>query len=406
MTESCLNAHTDEKEEESSQADFQELLDGAEALAADRERVIAKERAVAPGLFVEVTKLSPEQQRLLIRNSPRFRSWALCELLLERCVGTVARNPAGAEGLASLALEVVARLDSAFYRADLIQDLHARVWACIGNARRVRSDLRGAEDAFLQADICLGKGSRDPVDFAILLDLKASLQRAQRRFEEALKLLRQAVAIYRRAGHFHRAGRSLVNMDLVYRYEGHPEKGIPLLYQAIGLIDADREPRLELCARHNLIDDLAETGQFFEARKFYRETRSLYRDFPDTVTQARRQWVKAKIVTGFGKTTQAERLLLAARDGFIAEGIPYDTALVSLELAVLYAREGRTADLKRLSQEMFPIFSSLRIHREALAALSFLQKALDAEQVGVELVTRVAEFLRRAEHDPGLRFEP
>lgn len=195
-------------------------------------------------------------------------------------------------------------------------------------------------------------------------------------------------------------------MDLIHCYAGRPEKGIPLLKEAIKLIDPDREPRLRLCAYHNLIHDLTETGRFREAQDVYQETRPLYRDFSDAWTQNRRRWVKGKVAGGLGRTAQAERLLLAARDGFIAEGIPYDTALVSLELAALYAREGRTADLKRLSQEMFPIFSSLRIHREALAALSFLQKALDAEQVGVELVTRVAEFLRRAEHDPGLRFEP
>lgn len=195
-------------------------------------------------------------------------------------------------------------------------------------------------------------------------------------------------------------------MDTVYRYAGHPDRGIPLLYQAIDFIDADREPRLELCAHHNLIDDLADAGRFLEARKLYRDTQSLYRNFPDTVTQSRRKWVKAKVCMGLGRTPQAERLLLGARDGFIAESMAYDTALVSLELAVLYARQGRTADLKRLAQEMFPIFSSLQIHREALAALSFLQNALEAEKAGVELVARVADFLRRAEHDPGLRFEP
>jgi hypothetical protein len=172
------------------------------------------------------------------------------------------------------------------------------------------------------------------------------------------------------------------------------------------MIDPDQEPRLVLCARHNLIDDLAETDRFFEAQKLYRETRALYRNFPDPVTQNRRRWVKGKISLGLGRTKQAERLLLSSRDGFIAEEIPYDAALVSLEVAALYAREGRTAHLKRLAQEMLPIFSSLQIHREALAALTFLRKALDAERASLELVSRVARYLRCAKHDPELRFEP
>lgn len=368
------------------------------------EMPLGKERAAAPALFVELMNLSEEQRHLLIRNSRRFRTRGLCELLLDRCMETAGRNPVGAEGLALLALEIVARLDAG--ASNKTDGLQARAWAYLGNARRVRSDLQGAEDAFLRADTCLKRGSRDSVDDAIFLDLKASLCRARRDFDEALRLLAQAVAIYRRAGHPHRAGKCLVNMNTVYRYAGRPDQGIPVLYEAIELIDADQEPRLDLCARHNLIDDLTDMGRFLEAQRLYRETRCRYRSFPDAVTQNRRKWVKGKICAGLGRDVQAERLFLAARDGFIVEGMPYDTALVSLELAILYARDRRTADLKRLSQKILPIFSSLHVHREALAALSFLQKALTSEKASVELVSRIADFLRRAEHDPELRFEP
>jgi tetratricopeptide (TPR) repeat protein len=350
-------------------------------------------------------KLAPEQQRLLIKNSLRFRTWGLCELLLERCIETTGQQPVAAEDLALLALEITVHLGSA-YRTGLVQDLQARGWSYLANTRRVRSDFSGTETCFLKADACLKQGTRDPIELAIFLDLKASLRRAQRRFDDALGLLRRAYAIFKRAGHAHRAGRCLVTMDLIHCYAGHPERGIPLLYQAVELIDAELEPRLQLCAQHNLAQDLAETGRFSEAQKLYRKTCPLYRDFPDVWTQSRRRWVKGKISLGLGRTGQAERLFLGARDGFIAEGMAYDTALVSLELAGLYACAGRTADLKRLSQEMLPIFSSLQIHREALAALTFLRKALDAERASVELVSRVARYLRRAKHDPELRFEP
>jgi S-adenosylmethionine/arginine decarboxylase-like enzyme len=55
---------------------------------------------------------------------------------------------------------------------------------------------------------------------------------------------------------------------------------------------------------------------------------------------------------------------------------------------------------------MLVIFRSNQIHREALAALSYLQQALEAERATVALIRRVATYLRRAETDPGLRFEP
>ncbi len=160
-----------------------------------------------------------------------------------------------------------------------------------------------------------------------------------------------------------------------------------------------------ICTRHNLIDYLAASGRYLEAQGLYRGTRSLYRSFPDAWTQNRRKWVKGKIARGLGQADQAESLFLAARDGFIAEGIPYDTALVSLELATLYAEQGRTGNLKRLAGEMVPIFSSLHIHREALAALAYLKQAVEAERANLELVSGVAAYLRRAQHDPELRFQ-
>lgn len=369
-------------------------------------RALARERAQAPSLFVELTAYAITQRDLIVRNDPRFRTWGLFELLVERSLELAVRDSAYAEELGLLALRLSDKLDPLVYDARLIDDYRGRAWAHIANARRVRSDLRGAEEGFEQADTHLRKGSQESVERAIFLDLKASLRRAQRRFDEAVKLLRRAVSIFIQHGHRHRAGRSLVNLSTVHHFRGHIEQAIPLLHQALELIDPEQEPRLLLCARHNLIDDLAEMGRFLEAQGLYRETRPLYRDFPDAWAQNRRKWVRGKIARGLGQPRLAESLFLAARDGFVEEGVPYDTALVSLEIATLYAEQGRTRDLKRLAQEMLPIFSSLQIHREALAALTFLKQAIEAESASLGVVRGVADYLRRARHDPDLRFGP
>jgi hypothetical protein len=54
---------------------------------------------------------------------------------------------------------------------------------------------------------------------------------------------------------------------------------------------------------------------------------------------------------------------------------------------------------------MMPIFSSRQIHREALAALAFWRQAVATNRAGIELMTEVATYLKRAQHDPELRFE-
>jgi hypothetical protein len=80
--------------------------------------------------------------------------------------------------------------------------------------------------------------------------------------------------------------------------------------------------------------------------------------------------------------------------------------MVSLDLAALYAREGRSAEIRRLSAEMLPIFQSRDLHQEAIAALIAFQRAVKMERVNADLLTDLRSYLDRARKDPQLRFEP
>ncbi len=363
------------------------------------------ERDQALALLPELMSQPFDRRVLLLRNSPRFQTWSLTQLLLRRSREQNFQDASSGESLALLALEALEHLDVSSYGLEPIEDLRARAWAYVANSRRIKADLRGAEQAFALAFAALAHGTRQPMERAVLLDLRASLLRVQRRFDEALRLLRRAIVIFRQLGEQHRAGRSLLSMAAVHQVAGEPEKAIPFLYQALELIDAGREPRLLLVALHNLIHGLADTDRYMEAQKLLVRVRPLYQQFPQPWSQNPRFWVEARIARGLGQEQEAEALFLRARDGFLAEDAAYDTALVSLDLAALFAKQGRVQEVKRTAGEMMPIFSSRQIHREALAALMFWKQAVDAERAGTELVSGVAAFLKRARHDPDLRFE-
>jgi tetratricopeptide (TPR) repeat protein len=367
-------------------------------------RVLEKERNEAPGLLAQLLSHTGEQREILLRNSRRFRTWGLLELVVEQTLETSRQDARRGEEWGRLAFRIADFLDAGRYGAERLEDLRARALAYTGNALRIQSDLEGADKAFRQALSRLRRGTGDLLELAIFSDLLASLRRSQRRFPEAFSLLQKAVTAFLKLGDLHRAGRSLVNLSTALLHAGLAEESVPVLYRALELIDPRQEPRLLAGAKHNLILVLAETGRFLEAQRAYREARPLYRNFPEASLQNRRKWVKGKISRGLGQTVEAEALLLAARDGFLAEDIPYETALVSLDLALLYAEQGRTAELKRLAAELVPIFASRQIHREALAALAFLQKAVEAERASVELVERVGDYLRKARYAPELSF--
>jgi tetratricopeptide (TPR) repeat protein len=385
-------------------ADYDGAFERSWSVAAQWLRTLSRERAAAPDLLAELAEHTGEQRELLLRNGRRFHTWGLCELLIEHSLTASLQNPVEGEELGLLALRLLDLLPSERYRAENLEDGRARAWAHVANARRIRSDLDGAERAFRAAWGRFEAGSRDLFEKAILLDLEASLHRARRRFAAAFGFLRRAVGLFLELGERHRAGRSLVNLATVYQYAGQPEQGIPVLHQALELIDPAQEPRLMLLIHHNLVDCLAVAGRFLEAQRASRAAREWFRRFPDDRLRHRRQWVEGKIARGLGQLPQAEALFLAAREGFLAEGIPYETALVSLELALLYAEQGRSAELKGLAAGMVPIFASRQIHREALAALAVFQRAAEAERAGVEVVTEIGDYLRRARHAPELPF--
>jgi hypothetical protein len=113
--------------------------------------------------------------------------------------------------------------------------------------------------------------------------------------------------------------------------------------------------------------------------------------------------VEGKIAAGFGHLARAEEAFLAVRQGFLEEGNGYDTSMVSLDLALVYAKQGRAGELKQL-EEMYSVFESQEIHREALAALLLFQQAAREEQLTVERVEGFIRYFKKARTNPGLRF--
>jgi tetratricopeptide (TPR) repeat protein len=386
-------------------AEYDPALENASRSLSLIENSYFGERVAAPGLYTELIQHPIDRHVLLVRNCPRFHTWGFCEFLLRRSWEQNFLDPTLGERLALLAVEVLDHLDASIYRAEPLEDLRARAWGYVANSRRVQADLQGAEEAFSFAFSFLRMGTGDLMERALLLDLKASLLTKQGRFSKALGLLRRSVSIFLELGEKHRAGRALVGMATVHSFAGDPAQAILLLYRALPLIDPSREPRLLLIARHNLIDDLIETGQFMEAQKMLVRARPLYKRFPQPWFQNPRKWVEGKTARGLGQVDRAETLLLAARDGFLLTGAAYDTALVSFDLASLYAEQGRMAELRRLAEEMIPIFSSRQIHREALAALDYWRQAVNAEGAGAAVIAGIASFLKKARHNPELRFQ-
>lgn len=355
----------------------------------------AEKKAEAPALHEVLVQ--PETLAL------RDRDWARCEALIERCRALRHRDPETMVLVAALATTLAERLQSGLYETEILADLQARAWAELGNARRVANDPNRSEADIAHALERSGHGTGDPLLLARLMDLTASLYTAQRRFKEAFQLLDMAYQLYQGEGERHFAGRTLIKKGIATGHALDPEKAVQLLGQGLLLVDGSQDPKLVLAAVHNMIWFFVECGRLEEASRLLVKSRDLYTAHAERLDELKVRWVEGRIAAGFEFEKEAEQAFLEVRAGFAEIDLPYDAALVSLDLAVIWLHRGWTSQIRGLIDETLSIFRARGIRREAIGALLMLREAFEKDRATVALLRNVASRLQRLEHEPGLR---
>jgi tetratricopeptide (TPR) repeat protein len=400
-----------------SETAYETVLDRVFSRIATEEAGIEVARRRADVLFEELMQHPPARQQLLVHNSARFRDRMLCERLLAASHEEGFREPARSEQLARIAVAVAERVADACPEgaveasspapSDALAGLRARAWAQLGNALRIGSDLEGAAAAFRSSDALVAAHPRlGLLDKARVFDLKASLCKDRRHFAEAARLLERVITIYQRLGQSNLTGRALTQKAMLQFRAGDREGCMVLLRRALELIDPHEDPRYFLSARHNLIMALVEDGKPREAFALLFHTRPLYLKMGDRMNLLRLRWLEGQVARGLHRLEQAETAFREVRGAFVELGLEYDVALVSLDLATVFAQQGRATEMRRLAEEMLAFFESHQILPEAMAAFLVFCNAARMEQAGLALVQEVAAFLKQARHAPDLRFVP
>jgi tetratricopeptide (TPR) repeat protein len=349
-----------------------------------------------------------EDVRFPSRQAQALHGWPLCEALLQKSYESRFSDPKRMLNLADSAAGVAEHIRPERYPwPSLLSDLRARAFAELGNAYRVNNRHVDADASFERALEFLDEGTGDPLLRARVMDLQASLRRAQRRLEEAIALLDEVHGLYLEAGESHLAGRALISIGLNTYYRGFPRQAVAFLQKGSELLEPNRDRQLQNSTALGIIDALSGCGEHRRASQRLLQSGLREAFAAEPLNLLKLQWVEGKIHAGLGRLARAERACGETRQGLLRRGQIYDAALVGMDLAAVWLRQGRTAsEVRELAEEMHAVFEDLGVQVEAAKALHFIEEACRHDSITVSMIERVRTFLERLPWQPGIRFEP
>ena len=366
--------------------------------------------ATAARLAEELLARSSQHRALLLRNQPKTTHPQVIRRLIAMSFALRKVDPERYLAAAQVAVEAAAALRPSRFERRLAADLRAEAWAQVANAHRVAGDLWAAQTAWRRVAFFQARGTADPQLAADLLRLKAGLLSAQRKFSQAVELLQEALDLYEQLGETHLAGRAQLILGIVHYHAGDPAEAYASTLEAIRLIDGGRDPDLALDAAHHLAGFLAECGHPATALKVMQRCDPLYRR-GSPLFRLRATWLKGRLYAAERQWSEAVLCLDRVRRAFIDREMSYDAALAALDLALVHAQQMRFDSVRRLAEEMYPVFIAQDIPREASAALLlFLQAAREGPVAPDDIAQLSARlkylWLPRGRQAPQGRFLP
>ena len=348
------------------------------ALALDRESQAISEADSLKQSLEELLALPFEQRvETILCSRDQYDSPKLASVLLERSRSCAGSDPESSFELAALADLVARRARSNAAWRPFAIDLLALAIALRGNARRIRGKYGEAQRLFERALRILDRGSGDPVAFGDIRALEGSLLLDLYRHADAEAAVRQAIEAFQECGEKHRLGRALMQLSIIQEDAGDPEKAIESLRTALEHLDLNQEPRLGVQAYCNLAAFVTEAGDPLQAREIL-AAHPLPADI-DERTRLKRGWIESRIQTALGNHEAAAETLSRLRGEFQRLGDTNSAAMVSLDLALAFARQGLISQERQVAAETLLLLQEEAPPQEIWAAQVLLKQAADAE---------------------------
>jgi transcriptional regulator with XRE-family HTH domain len=358
-----------------------------------RQEKLEAARREAQAAWERLKGATPKERQELIATFPEYRTVALVAQVCEASVRAAAHRVEIARERAELALDIAKRVPG---EASL--QAQSYCWGHIGNSRRVATDFDSADEAIAQAWKLWTSGAGIEPELLPewrLFDLEASLRREQNRFPEALALLDQARAASE--GDPVATARILLNKEHLFERTGDRKGALAALAAAAQFVEAARDSYLLFAFRFKTANHLCGLEKWKKVAKLLPVVCEMAVERGNELELIRVGWLQAKVAAGQGRDEEAVSRLEQVSEDFTAHKLPYEAALSSLDLAVLWLKAGRNGDVAQLAVAMRWIFAEKGMAAEALEALALFCEAARQETATLEQARRVIANLEKAE---------
>lgn len=337
-----------------------------------------------------------EGARSLPHSDMPLSGFGVYEALLAQSWKVRFNDPQQMIHLAEVAVEVAQGFNSRGVGTKRVADLRARAWGELANALRAADQLYPSREAAGEAFFWFTRGTGDRYLMARLFDIEASLLGSWREFKLSLQRLEVLSDLYRELGELHLAGRAMITQALYTSYQGQTEKAVALNSEGLELIDRERDPVLHVMSVFNHLLFLVDRGQYAQAKRALFEHRR-HLIFKTGIGALRLRWIEGRISYGLKNFGSAEIAFREAAEGMAQAGMTLHGALASLELSMALVSQDKHDEAEREVVAAREIFLSLKIYREHVGSIIFLEECFRRRNITPNLIeSTVALLWRRA----------
>lgn len=308
----------------------------------DRERQWGVEALTAIAEWAELRRLpSRRSQRDRVRMSKACQTIAFFDLLLNELKEAPSWDEA--EFIASLSLLCIERMVQREQITPATQnDLQAKLWTAVANARRRGAEWARAHQALANAERHLKEGTGDPRLEAGFLSISASTLADEGHATKALDALMRCREIYEALSDWGLLARTLVQMANVLE-PIDPARGLVALDHAAPLLPAN-DSFLALAAEMLRVECLIGVGKPNEALRVFRRSVPLLSAIPRVRPQIRSKFTCACLLDALGLQQHAESLFEEVVERDIEHDLYKDAFL---DLLYLYERHLKAGDAEK-----------------------------------------------------------